>query len=101
MAEASHQQAQFGLNQVVRMVSNAQKRPESSLTLRVKGFVLSVEPYVNKAGETSYNVKFVAPELDSIIPFYTKDLFEKGKQLELVFSLTGFNARVLPRVQVK
>jgi len=90
-------ESQLGLNQVVRMVAQAQKRPENRLVLKLKGLLLSCQPYLKKDGTTSYQMQFFHNETESLIKFYGPDPIEKGKPVEIEFLLTGFNASVLRR----
>jgi len=92
------EQNAIGFSQVVRMVAQAQKRPQSRLVVKLKGMILSCQSYQKKDNTIGYSCQMWHAESDGLIPFFASEPYDKGKIAEVELVLFGFNAFPLRRV---
>lgn len=77
---------------VVKMMVQAQKRPDNTIILKLPVLVLTVRQWADKDGCKMYTYKVFASEFQSVVEFNSPKLYPVNKPAEVVLTLTGFRA---------
>jgi len=86
------QMAQFETREVLTMLGNAAKRPQNKIVLKLVVLILTSREWENKEKKKMYTYTSFSSTHDGIISFNTSRLLPKGKEAEVLLTMTGFQA---------
>jgi len=77
---------------VVKMMVQAQKRPDNTLMLRLPVLILTARSWETKDKEKMFTYKAFSAENQAVLEFNSSKVHAPNKRVEVVLTLSGFRA---------